>query len=407
MGSPFENSVNFVSNKTQLHPDAVSCVYPISGQFDLLNRILLYILLLFGFSWRRSIWLVNGATAYVTASTGTAAIHAVAVAAVSRHHQMDLDAFGVLAIILPSLWIALPLFRLSKTIGREKLHPIIGLWSGLIALGLVASTISVWAWKFPTYMPCYSSKGDLILGSPTVQELEQFQCNYSCLSSSQHLRSPDELVLVRSSRLVAEKYFTIFILIPLISGTIVSVLLFVYSVGTSVYNIAEGKYASSFREVCKVCYEQKGHIMGFISVIITCVVISLGEVHLMVHGGLPTSEQPYAVGQWSPWVSATLTVMAAIISKIYNVSTRPPSDSQHGPQGSNESEHEMALWHSHESGHGTASRHVHHSTGARDSIAPPEPVGLDPQDPAGRYCRSSLIDRGDSPSCCTSRRIRA
>lgn len=50
----------------------------------------------------------------------------------------------------------------------------------------------------------------------------------------------------------------------------------------------------------------------FYSFIFTTVLI-LNEAYILADGRLPTNENPYAVGQWGPWVRVALTLVAAAI----------------------------------------------------------------------------------------------
>lgn len=78
--------------------DEVICVYPISGQYGLIPRLLFYALLIFAVLARRQSWLVVGAVASALTYSGTAAIHAVVLAATSANPVFDLDSVGVWAI---------------------------------------------------------------------------------------------------------------------------------------------------------------------------------------------------------------------------------------------------------------------------------------------------------------------
>ena len=74
----------------------VTCVYPISGQYGLMARVLYYSLLIFAVLARRQVWLVAGALGTALTFSGSAAIHAIVLSATRRKHLLDLDCFGYL-----------------------------------------------------------------------------------------------------------------------------------------------------------------------------------------------------------------------------------------------------------------------------------------------------------------------
>src|ERR1700727_1025453 len=61
-------------------PNNVICVYPVSGQYGLLQRVNYYFLLLAAVLAHSKEWLVGGAFAAVMTYAGVAAVHAIVLA---------------------------------------------------------------------------------------------------------------------------------------------------------------------------------------------------------------------------------------------------------------------------------------------------------------------------------------
>ena len=64
--------------RPQIFSYAISCTYPISGQYGFLNRLLFYLLLLFALIVRHHSWLAAAALGTAMAYAASAAVHAVA-----------------------------------------------------------------------------------------------------------------------------------------------------------------------------------------------------------------------------------------------------------------------------------------------------------------------------------------
>ena len=92
----FARAITFYDAKTDY--DQIVCVYPLSGQYGLLPRLLLYALIFFAVVSHSHIWLVTGAVAYIMTYAGTAAIRSSMLAFTSGD-LYDLDSVGAETVL--------------------------------------------------------------------------------------------------------------------------------------------------------------------------------------------------------------------------------------------------------------------------------------------------------------------
>lgn len=96
---PASSASSLLRYDATLDKGRIECVYPISGQYALLQRVLYYSLLLFSIVSRKTPWLVAGALGAAMTYAGSAAVHATILAGISRDSLLDLDCLGIFAIV--------------------------------------------------------------------------------------------------------------------------------------------------------------------------------------------------------------------------------------------------------------------------------------------------------------------
>lgn len=96
---PASSASSHLRYDATLDKGRIECVYPISGQYALLHRVLYYSLLLFSIVSGKTPWLVAGALGAAMTYAGSAAVHATILAGISRDSLLDLDCLGIFAIV--------------------------------------------------------------------------------------------------------------------------------------------------------------------------------------------------------------------------------------------------------------------------------------------------------------------
>lgn len=97
-GAKLEPRGIFGPNETAAEDDSVLCVFPISGQYGFLSRLLYYGSLVFAIIGRTHKWLVLGALASALAFAGSTAIHMLTLVT-SKTPAFDLDILAAWSIL--------------------------------------------------------------------------------------------------------------------------------------------------------------------------------------------------------------------------------------------------------------------------------------------------------------------
>lgn len=320
----------------------ILCVYPMSGQYSLLNRLLYYALIVFAVVLHSHPWLVAGPLAYIMTYSSTAAVHALIMAAVSKSGLLDIDVLGTWAIISIGCLAVLPIFTTSKAISESQYSPVFGFWGTLMSIGVICSLVSIHR-EYPDELECRSSTSNQLLTSQTQLLDHAFNCTYACFGTSQPLRAASEIAIISKKAIFG--HFSIlqgalaltgafgvisalFGCIPMHRKSTEAELRETIRHNQPSKRYETSKVARSKRSARKHAREEldRGEYRPgamtmcwtILAVPSVAIVIILNEVFILAHeGGFQSSEKPYAIGQWGPWVSVFLAAIAACMVKFY------------------------------------------------------------------------------------------
>lgn len=124
-----------LTNSTQDNtegPERVTCTYPVSGQYDLLPRILYYVSFVVAIVARRHEWLAGAALGSVMIFSSTAILHLMIIHKTQNASPkvLDLDFYPISIIINTALMFCVPFISFSQTIAysETRARPIIAIW---------------------------------------------------------------------------------------------------------------------------------------------------------------------------------------------------------------------------------------------------------------------------------------
>jgi len=243
----------------------------------------------------------------------------------------------------------------STTLRNSRARIVMICWGALIGIGLIWGRAELYDTSLSPGEPaCYSSSGELL--SKPYQLLDRrFNCTYQCFSVRKPLREPSETVAIPRSLLSGRFSRLSLVLVgPFMFAAYAAVswdtrehspsqiytrMVMSYldpkhhaEITKSIYTAASerryGGYFALFSYVHRAKWSVRKCVLSFLAVpwfalalaldllCIPLMIINivLNEINL-VGSHLPTTEAPFAIGQWGPIVGSLLVVIAAIINR--------------------------------------------------------------------------------------------
>ena len=331
-------------------PD-VLCVYPVDGQYTFLQRLLFYVLLVFGVLARRKKWLVVGALTTAMSYSGAAAIHAMLL--VTRDHSyIDLNIFGIFAITSAGVMLSVLLFRWSTTLGKagRRLRYIVILWLLLLLVGSVFAVGIMYARQTYAAAPACLDPETVDSSVASLFPSDTENCTYVCFHQSGRLfHSPDQIIAwpnkIHQASDITSIYFPT--AISYLGAFIVFTIIFrvrqrkqrgIHSrnrtptpLSSSTSNSpttdiwlrekVPGRQTTSSETVLSSPPPSESSrprlwtavtYFSFFALFGAVIANAVNEYRMYPY---PTNESSMEVGQWAPWVAVGLVVLAQLINK--------------------------------------------------------------------------------------------
>jgi hypothetical protein len=334
--------------------DVMLCVYPISGAYGLLPRLLYYATLVLAIFGRSQEWLVIGALASALTYAGTAAIHTMALIA-SRQIVFDLDIQGAWAILSTGALAYITLINWSTTLRNSRARIVMVCWGILVGMALIFGRVELYNTDLSPGEPACRSATGILLTMPSQLLDPSFECTYDCFSARKPMREQSETVAIPKAFLTGKYSHLGLILIGPVMFAATAAITFdtrehspsqhytriVMSyldpkhhaeITKSIYKAAAenwyGGYFALFSYVHRARWSVRKFFLSCFALpwFILCLALDilciplliinvvLNELNLL-GAHLPTNEPASAIGQWGPIVSALLVVIAAIINR--------------------------------------------------------------------------------------------
>jgi hypothetical protein len=137
----------------------VYCIYPLSGQYDILPRGLFYLLLIFSVLFRRHNWLATAALGTAMTYAAVSAVHMLALVTNfdfgtpqpgwdidSSKGYGDVDVFGIYPILSAAAIMLTPILNWSVSVRANEAQMVVVYWGALVFAALVP------AWLYNNYV---------------------------------------------------------------------------------------------------------------------------------------------------------------------------------------------------------------------------------------------------------------
>ena len=135
------------------------CIYPISGQYGFLPRLIYYLLLIFSLILRKHFWLSTAALGAAMTYAATASVHAFALLLRYRYHTPtlknfdwiylppkelgDIDLQAIFPILVAGSIMLTPILNFSTTVREHEAHSVIIFWGVLVFCAMVPTFVIV------------------------------------------------------------------------------------------------------------------------------------------------------------------------------------------------------------------------------------------------------------------------
>ncbi|OAP57564.1 hypothetical protein AYL99_08302 [Fonsecaea erecta] len=336
----------------------INCVFPISGTYGLLPRLVYYVTLVFAIFGRRTEWLIIGALVSALTYAGTSAVHLIALVT-SKAGVFDLDIMAAWAVLSTGALAYIGIIHWSSALRGTRARVVMVCWGCLVGISLIFGRAELFDTPLdPPEPACYSPQG-MLLEYP-IQKLTNpdfANCSYQCFNITKPMRQLSEVMAIPHSILDNSQYRTLtYVLVGPIQFAAYAALSMDMQEHTPSnlctrlvmsYLIHPGHREQFTKAIYKASMERwyGGYfaLLGYVhrarwslrklalssflipwlmlglAIDILCLPlmvcnIVVNEVTLL-RGGLPSNEANIAIGQWGTIVNAALVLIAACINR--------------------------------------------------------------------------------------------
>jgi hypothetical protein len=288
----------------------MTCFYPLSGQYATLPRILYYVSLIFTIFGHNWLWLVAGAASSAMVFSSTAAVHSVILVTTPRKPNIpyDVDAIGTYVITSIGLIMVVPILTFSRTMRKDSVRHLIRLWGVVMLVGTacsIASFIRVW----PEEEVCTSQTTGQNLTSPVQLSSADFTCIYSCFTTHNIIRNRNDIVAVPLGGINSDQMLNL-----VSTAGAISLLCFSNLIYFIRHQPGPGQSPITPRgNRAGICWL----VSALISPLMFITAIGSAEVFFGL-SGVPSSETPNLVGQWSVMLGAGLIIIGVSVDKWFD-----------------------------------------------------------------------------------------
>jgi hypothetical protein len=302
----------------------ISCVYPMSGQYGLLPRLLFYASLVLASTMRDFGWFANIFLGLAMSYSTTAFVHIIVICATHgwKPPILDLDVYGIFLVAIAgvSMYPAVVGLRQSGWKGRA-VRDVIEFWWCImtfpifLALGLLVNVINNPRQSSNSAAACYLPDDTLLTTLAQLNGTWDLECIYDCFSTRKSvLKARDAVTVVWTAPTNGQLGWGARI------GIWYGIIMCNIGIGISAHPwILKSLGAWMPRREDAVYNQDKGAIMA--PTVYICLIFMLPWVITMEISlrSLPFEEESFAIGQWGPCVAA---MVAIIGGGIYHVLKR-------------------------------------------------------------------------------------
>ncbi|KAG6919887.1 hypothetical protein DXG01_015595 [Tephrocybe rancida] len=304
-------------------PSSFLCAYQLSGAYTVLQRVILYLLFLFGTIglFTASPWMTGPFLGGAMASTGSMALHSIILMASSRKASqkgtIDLDRIAIFQMLSVCLYLCAPLiigsYQLRQRTGEGSATAmVVCAWAILIVVGFFCSIIPD---SETPLQPCAPYNTTTPTGTLLTIATNTSLCADLCLTKSSLVRDLGTAQM-NDANITIENIFHWLYFWGYVVGILCTIWVTMMIVITFV---TPNKPTDVFNEVFHSKRHRKseaGTVCTLLFVLVAAPVTMVVQVcygeHLLATKAALRSEKSFVVGQWGPWVAIGLASVSTV-----------------------------------------------------------------------------------------------
>lgn len=359
----------------------IQCVYSVSGSYGVAPRWSYYVLVLFVALWRKYKWLTAGAAAYCIGYGGTAAIHAIILAAIQASSTpcvpdgyvsagrmespwvagrvLDQDVDASFAIVGSGFLTVLPIAVSTSAYRTTGAKVVVLFWACLMTIGMIACVVCLYSvdesstGPFLQYRFCLPGQNDPLpisshlppsLAANWNDSVWDFlrnsnvtsygtACFYPCLGSNQVIRDQTDILIMNLLELEDKisknsAYYILALAVSAITPlTVVAGLALFLGQRSGYFPGPESPtfsgYASLLRNLRVINENWKKHFLIICLQLYALVIVPILLVLFIAFMEWTLVVDPLLgsirhVGQWNPLVSIGFVIVVVVLRRLLN-----------------------------------------------------------------------------------------
>ena len=295
-------------------PPLFLCVYPLSPTYLPTHRYLYYNALAISVLYPRPPPFVKGAFAFALTYSSTAAIYAILIIAIRSPNVLNLDMFGLWAVLSPASIAILPLLQYSKSVSGGG-RPILRTWGVLIIAASICAFVFLVRLKgIAGYHDGYEQT--CISNPPGLKYRLRIPEITASVSYEDVFGYYYDLIVARGAPLT---------LVPMIFGTITCLVTISpvrerapWDLEVNLNPYAEEAPSRNIPRALKIGFHHLRAAVLYLSPMFLIPTVVINELYLMrdKEKEIPEMEKVYEIGQWGLLLGAGLVAVAALIGEV-------------------------------------------------------------------------------------------
>lgn len=311
----------------------VSCVYPMSGQYGFLPRLLFYCCLILASTTRRSGWFTSIVLGLAMSYSATAFVHFIVIYATHGGNppilDLDLLSLDLLAAVSVSMCPALCVLHYQRYMSLA-VKVVVQCWWFImffldILVRLLLNNLNNLQYNNNSEVACYLPDNTLLTSLAQLNGTRDLECIYDCfLTRKSVLRTQDAVTVMwgnPTNSKMGQRGLTT-------GNSFLSLMVVLWFHMQTYPRTLKRLRALLFKPVYSVYNKDKQAILTPMACI--CLITMAPWVIKIEYSlwSTPVEEMSFAIGQWGPWVALLFSIIGGAVYRVLE----EPKDGEQTPE---------------------------------------------------------------------------